>query len=263
MTLSNSPRTTPANTGRRHGRRARPAVLVVFAAIAAIAALVLPAQAAHAANYTYWGYYQVVAGKWSFYQVGPDKSAPKDGAVEGWRWAVDDGTGKTPRTPRALPSFTDVCAATAVATGKKRVAVVIDYGRGADGDGSTAPPAPLARCASVATTATGSEVLAAVADVRTAKGLVCGLNGYPASGCGGEVATLTDAQKAADTPVSITAVAVAGPTPSETAAPGAAIVPSSSGGSSGIPIGVWVGIVVVLLGAIALVLSARRRARTE
>ncbi len=237
--------------------------LVLLAVLGALAALVLPAQVAHAANYQYWGYYQVVDGKWAFYQVGPDKSAPKDGAIEGWRWAVDDGT---PRVPRALPTFAGVCDTTVAESGKKRVAVVLDYGRAADGDGKATPPQPRAKCASVASAATGAEVLGAVAEVRTGSGgLVCGLDSYPLTGCGGEVPALTDAQKAADTSVTVapatTAAATAtGPSPTDTAAapaPGAAAPAAST--SSGIPAGVWVGIVVVLLGIAVLLWSARRR----
>lgn len=258
--------------------------LTLLAVLGALAALVLPAQVAHAANYQYWGYYQVVDGKWAFYQVGPDKSAPKDGAVEGWRWAVDDGSGANPRVPRALPTFGAVCDATAVQSGKKRVAVVLDYGRAADGDGKSTPPQPRAGCASVAAAATGAEVLGAVAEVRTGSGgLVCGLDSYPATGCGGELPALSDAQKAADTPVTIAAATTAapttaapttaapttaaptaaGPTPTDTAAapaPGAAAPAAST--SSGIPAGVWVGLVVVLIGIAVLVWSARRRRHT-
>ncbi|MDQ6716573.1 MAG: SCO2322 family protein, partial [Actinomycetota bacterium] len=122
--------------------RSRPGVIAVLALLGALLALLLPAQAAHAANYQYWGYYQVTNGAWTFSQVGPDKSAPADGSIEGWRFAVDDGSGTNPRTPRALPTFAAVCDTTAAQSGQKRVAVVVDYGRAADGDGTTTPPQP-------------------------------------------------------------------------------------------------------------------------
>ncbi len=240
----------------------RHALLAVFAVLGAIAALVLPAQSASAANYQYWGYYQVANGAWTFAQVGPDKSTPADGAIEGWRWAVDDGTGTAPRTPRALPSFTAVCDTTPAQTGKKRVAVVIDFGRPADGDATTTPPKPRAQCASVPTAATGAEVLAAVAEVRSGTGgLVCALDAYPASGCGGEIATLSEAQKAADTPVSIAPVTAAAPTTtaSATAAPATAAPVATSPAASSSPVGLWVGLVVLVLGGGALAWSLRRR----
>jgi hypothetical protein len=245
--------------------RPRRVRLALLAVLGTLAALLLPAQAAHAANYQYWHYYQVVDGKWDFYQVGPDKSAPKDGAVEGWRWAVDDGA--SPRTPRALPTFAAACDTTPAETGKKRVAVVVDYGRSADGDGKTTPPQPRAKCASVATAATGAEVLAAAAEVRTGGGMVCGLDGYPAAGCGGEVATLTDGQKAADVPVTIAPATAAtpssaGPSASDPASAAPAAASPAASTSSGIPASVWVGVLVVLLAIAGLLWSARRRRQT-
>ena len=251
---------TTAPPYHRPAQRVR---LTVLAAVAAVAAIVLPAQTAHAANYQYWGYYKVAAGAWTFSDVGPDKSTPADGATEGWRFAVDDGTGTTPRLPRALPTFAAVCDATPAETGKKRVAVVIDPGRTADGDGTTTPPEPVTKCASVASAATGAEVIAAVSPVRAGSGgLVCALGGYPASGCGAEVATLTDAQKAPDTPVSL---ATPTPSASATSGPSAAAAPATApaaSASSGFPGGVVAGLVAVLVVVAALVWGALRRRRT-
>lgn len=247
---------TPVPPSRRPSR---PGLVAALVMLGALLALVLPAQTARAANYQYWGYYQVVNGAWTFSQVGPDQSAPADGAIEGWRYAVDDGTGASPRTPRALPTFSAVCDTTAAQSGKKRVAVVVDFGRPADGGESVTPPQPVARCASVATAATGAEVLGAVAAVRTAGGLVCGLDGYPATGCGGEVATLTDAQKATDTPVTIAPAAVATATASTTGATPATAVSAPATPPSNSPVGLWVGVVVLVLGLVALAWSIRRR----
>lgn len=246
-------------------RTRRSGLAAAMIMLGALVALVLPASTAQAANYQYWGYYQVVNGAWTFSQVGPDQSAPADGAIEGWRYAVDDGSGANPRTPRALPTFAAVCDTTPAQSGKKRVAVVVDFGRPVDGGESVTPPQPVARCASVATAATGAEVLGAVATVRTAGGLVCALDGYPATGCGGEVATLTDAQKAADTPITIapaSASASASASGSATATAGstaAVAAPAPATPSSGSPVGLWVGVVVLLLGLVALAWSIRRR----
>ncbi len=250
-----TPSTTPPRPAR-HTQRTRLTRVAVLAVLGALAALLLPAPAAQATNYRFWGYYQLAGGAWTFSANGPDKTTPAEGAVEGWRWGIDDGTGKNPRAPRAVPAFAAVCGATPAAAGRKRVAVVVDFGRPADAEtAASTPPAAVARCASVATAATGSEVLAAVTSVRTAGGLVCGLDGYPAAGCGAEVAALTPEQQAADTPV---AIAAATPTPTAvaTAAP-ATVAPAAA--SSGIPVGVWVGLLVVLLAVAALVWSARRR----
>jgi hypothetical protein len=259
-------------------------LLAALGALAVLAAVLVPVPSASAASYQYWGYYQLTGTTWSFSQKGPAETTPAEGSVEGWRWAVDDGTGANPRTPRAVVTFDQACGQVPAEAGKKRVGVVVDYGRPADGDPATTPPEPTADCAVVATAATGAEVLAAVATVRNdTGGLVCGINSYPATGCGGEVATLTDAQKAADTPVSIgvtatpqggsattSADALTSVTPatpgtgaggSQTAGPVVAPAPAAST-SSGVPAVVWVGLVILLLGAAVLAWSAYRRRRT-
>ncbi|MBK8757202.1 MAG: hypothetical protein IPM08_08785 [Actinomycetales bacterium] len=227
-------------TSLRHAHRR----LVAGVVLALLALVAGPALVAQAANYQFWGYWQLTSGSWAFAQNGPDQTVPADGSVEGWRFAVDDGSGT--RKPRVTPTFDQVCAATPAESGKKRVAVVIDAGREADGDGTAKPPAPVVGCAKVATTATGSQVLAAVSTVRVDKGMVCGINGYPAAGCGGEVATLSEAQKAADTPI-----AFATPTPSATNA--------AAGSSSGFPV---TAVVVVGLAALIVLVVARMRSRS-
>jgi MYXO-CTERM domain-containing protein len=228
---------------------ARPLALMVLAAVLAalFAGVVAPAGAAHAASYRFWGYYHLEAGKWAFAQTGPDKVTPADGSIEGWRFAVGDESAS--RFPRATPSFEDICGATPAVAGKKRVGLVLDYGRVADAEGGATPPAPVAKCATVDPKATGAEVLAAVASVRSAGGLTCAIDGYPATGCGGEVKVVSDAAKAADTPVTIAAARKADAPAGATA--------TGSGPSAG----TWVTIVVVLalVAAVALVALRRRR----
>ncbi|MEO7235453.1 MAG: SCO2322 family protein, partial [Lapillicoccus sp.] len=228
--------------------------------------------------------YQLTNNAWAFSQKGPAETTPSEGSVEGWRWAIDDGTGATPRTPRAVVSFATVCGQVPPADGKKRVAVVVDYGRAADGDPATTPPEPTADCAVVPTAATGAEVLASVTSVRNdAGGLVCGIDDYPATGCGGQVATLTDAQKAADTSVSIGTTAtpqIGGGSATTSGLATASVTPGTAGGggvtagplgpvataptasSSGVPAVVWVGLAILVLGALALAWSAYRRRQT-
>jgi MYXO-CTERM domain-containing protein len=211
-----------------------------------IAGIMLPAGAADAAAYRYWGYYQLSGDTWQFATKGPDQTNPADGSVEGWRFAV--GTEDVTRFPRATATFDKVCGDTEAVTGKKRVAVVIDYGRAADTADNTEPPAPVARCAQVATSATGLEVLSKVAEVRASKGLICGINGFPGSGCGDAVKTVSAEAKAADTPVTLTF-------PTHEGAGDAA----KSGDDS--HTGTYVGIGVAVLAAAAVALAAVRRRR--
>ena len=190
------PAAPPPRRTRRRGARSGVLLLVALAAL-----LVGPAGIARATAYQYWGYWQLTDGSWGFSQTGPAQSVPTDGSVEGWRWSVDDGT--TTRAPRLTAAFEDICRGTAAESGTKRVGVVIDFGRPADAVGTAPDPAVVTRCASVPENATGNDVLAAVAQVRVENALVCGLDGYPASGCAEEVAEVTDAQMAPDTPVTL------------------------------------------------------------
>ena len=177
----------------------RYAALTLVAALAL--ALVLPVAAASAAAFRYWGYYQLSGSTWEFAPKGPDQTNPADGAVEGWRFAV--GTEGSSRTPRVSVSFEEICGSTDAESGKKRVAVVIDYGREADTADNSTPPEPVAHCASVDEAASSAEVLANVAEVRSDNGLVCAIDQSPASGCGEEVKTVSEAAQAPDTPVEL------------------------------------------------------------
>jgi len=149
-------------------------------------ALLLTAAPADAAAFRYWGYYTWSDGAWTFAQTGPDQSEPADGSVEGWRFAVTTESG-SPRVPRADGDFDAICAGTDAADGRKRVAVVLDAGLPTDAPEGSTPPEPRGACASVPESASGAEVLAAVADTRVEGALVCAIDGYPATGCGEEV----------------------------------------------------------------------------
>lgn len=140
---------------------------------------------ARAQAYVFWGYFHWSGSAWEFASTGADGFTPDDGAVEGWRYAAS-GDNTPPRLPRADGDFELICGQTEAETGQKRVAVVIDYGIPEEApEGAEVPPA-RGECAVVPESATGADVLAAVADVRGENAMVCGLDGYPAAGCGGE-----------------------------------------------------------------------------
>ncbi len=230
-----------------------------------LVALALPTSGANAAGGTYqfWGYWTLKGQSWAFSQTGPAKSHPADGAVEGWRWAVAGTSGN--RHPRGVVTFKQVCGATPKQDGKKRVAVVIDYGRKADAVKGT-PPKPAATCASVATKATGADVLAAVTTVRQSNGMVCGIDNWPATGCGGEVKKPTAAQKAPDKTVQIAVAGGQSATASPHATTGAnatnaAVADSddSSGSKGGQAVIGLIGIVVFVLVIGGVLLALRRR----
>ena len=138
----------------------------------------------------------------AFASKGPDQTKPADGSVEGWRHAVGE-EGST-RTPRVKVTFDDVCGDTNAKSGEKRVRAWSSTTAGW--------PTPrmarshLHRSASAPrcpTAATGAEVLADVADVRSEQALVCAIDEFPATGCGGEVKKVSAAAKAPDEPVKL------------------------------------------------------------
>jgi hypothetical protein len=163
--------------------------MVVAAAVATTIGLGQPFAVASA--YRYWTYWSATAtGSWTFSPVGPASAVPRDGAVEGWRFAVSTGTrgqGAQPRIPPA-EAFQRFCGAVSPRAGTKRVAVVFDFGDATDAPPGQTPPASRGACAQVPTGATGSQLLQSVADVRAEGGLVCALGGYPVGECAPAVA---------------------------------------------------------------------------
>jgi hypothetical protein len=140
--------------------------------------LVLPSAAPASADATaFWGYWQAHGSAWAFAQTGPASTHPKDGAVEGWRFARLSGETGTP--PRDKPDFAKVCGSTAAKAGSERVAVIIDYGEPSDAPTGSRPPATKASCVVVPEKSTGSAVLAKVAGIRADKsGLICAIDAF-------------------------------------------------------------------------------------
>lgn len=209
-------------------------------------------------GYRFWGYYQWSAGKWAFAQKGPDAVVPADGAVEGWRYAVG---GAKPREPRATGDFQAVCGSTPAEAGKKRVAVVIDPGTAEDAPSGEAPQPATGTCVVTGSKSTGANILAGVAKVRIEKGLTCGIDGYPAKGCGDPVKNIQ--VPATDTPVTLQIGAAVGSatTPSPTA--GQTVPTAASTDDDGAPWGgiLVAAIVVILLAGGGFFVSRRRAGR--
>src|SRR6478735_7464317 len=259
------PRGGTMSHARRSPSRAsrRAPVRVVLAAVVAACLSALTLTPAHAAAYRYWGFYQLTGGAWTYAQKGPDQTVPKDGAVDGWRFAVADES--STRYPRAVLTFDQVCGSTPAEAGKKRVGLVVDFGRPADAADGATPPEPKALCAVVATDATSAAVLAVAGDVRTEKGLVCGVDGYPTSDCGGAVKEVTPEAKAADQPVTIAAPAATPSVSASTpAASGTDVAAAPTSGTSGGTVAAYVIAGLVLLALIGyLLMRSRSRARQD
>ncbi|MFE7462713.1 SCO2322 family protein [Streptomyces sp. NPDC057499] len=218
------------------------AALLVLGAVPAV----LGAAPAQAAGYRYWSFWEGSGSGWSYAAQGPSLARPDDGEVQGFRFAVSEDS-RNAAKPRRAPVFAEICGDTPAKSGTKRVAVVIDPGTASDAPDGTAPPAQRAACARVAPDASAAQALAEVAEPLRydSNGMLCGITGYPAAGCGEQVSG--DGRSAP-------ASAAPDPSPASSAAGSAA-----DGGSGGPSAGVYVGVGAVLLLGIAAVVQARRR----
>jgi hypothetical protein len=147
-------------------------------ALTLVVGLILAFAAPASADTTaFWGYWQADGSHWAFAKTGPATAHPKEGAVEGWRFAKANGNTGTP--PRAKPEFAKLCGSATAPAGSKRVAVVIDYGDPAEAPSGATPPTSKTACAIVPKAATGSDVLAKVARPQTDKsGLICAIDAF-------------------------------------------------------------------------------------
>ncbi|MFE0426468.1 SCO2322 family protein [Streptomyces sp. NPDC058953] len=208
-------------------------VLAVVAAGAGVLGAAAPAQAA---GYRYWSYWQADGTAWTYATEGPATARPADGAVHGFRFAVSADSSDSSK-PRTAPDFDAICADTAPKPGSKRVALVVDPGTAADAPAGERPPAPRTVCARVPGDATAAEALARVAKPLRYDGnaMLCAISGYPAKGCGEQVAA-------------------SGGTPAQTADGG-------SDGDGGPSMGVVAGLAVLAVLGAATYWRSRRRAR--
>ncbi|MFF3753741.1 SCO2322 family protein [Streptomyces sp. NPDC002018] len=159
------------------------------------------AENAQAAGYRYWSFWESDGGTWTYATEGPATARPADGTVTGFRFSVSADSADASR-PRRAADFTAICGATPERDGHKRIAVVVDPGTAADAPAGERPPALRAGCARLGEDATAAEALAAVAKPLRYSGeaLLCAISGYPASGCGEQVAERdTDATSAPTT----------------------------------------------------------------
>jgi hypothetical protein len=228
----------------RHARMLRAAVILILVTLAG-GLIAAPAQAA---AFRYWGYFHLEKGAWAFAKTGPAGAVPADGSVEGWRFAVADES--STRDPRATPTFDALCAATPVKAATKRVGLVIDYGRPADGASGAQPPAPRATCVAVPVKATGSDVLVAAGvklRLDAAKGLTCALDGWPATGCGEPVDPVLAAAASPDTTIAIAAASKG----NAAASPAAQSTDDGSTSSRGLALGAGAVALIAVLGFVA------------
>ncbi|MFI1416698.1 SCO2322 family protein [Streptomyces sp. NPDC020731] len=161
------------------------------AAVLFLAALLpLPAGAgrAEAAGYRYWSFWEQDGTAWTYANQGPSLARPADGDVHGFRFSVSENSADAVK-PRGTADFDTICAKTPAADGRKRVALVIDFGTPTDAPSGETPPAGRTACARVPEDATTAEALASVAKPLRydTNALLCAIAGYPKTGCGEQV----------------------------------------------------------------------------
>ncbi|MFL9653359.1 SCO2322 family protein [Streptomyces sp. PB17] len=195
---------------------------------------------AQAAGYRYWSFWDRDGGTWVYATQGPSLARPSDGDVQGFRFAVSEDSGDAVQ-PRGTADFASICAKTPAEEGRKRVALVLDFGTASDAPSGETPPAPRTACARVSPDATTADALAAVADPLryNTNALLCAIAGYPKTGCGEQVSQQEERQEKQDS----------------TAAPEEGST-SDDGGPS---VGLYAGIAVVAALAGAATWQARRR----
>ncbi|MFJ8631050.1 SCO2322 family protein [Streptomyces sp. NPDC093568] len=153
--------------------------------LAALVVLTGAAPAAQATGYRYWSFWDRDGGSWVYATQGPSITRPSDGDVQGFRFVVSEDS-KDAAQPRGAAEFAVICARTPAQDGKKRVALVLDFGTAADAPSGEAPPNRRTACARVAPDASTAEALAAVAKPLRydTNALLCAIAGYPQRGCG-------------------------------------------------------------------------------
>ncbi|MFG3045923.1 SCO2322 family protein [Streptomyces sp. NPDC048241] len=205
------------------------------AALLVASLLVLAAAAqAQAAGYRYWSFWDRSGDRWTYATQGPAMERPDDGSVQGFRFAVSADSSDA-NQPRGTADFGSICAKTPAQAGTKRVALVLDFGTPADAPSGETPPAERTVCARVAPDASTADALAEAAKPLRydTNALLCAIAGYPARGCGEQVAAGDKGEK-----------------------PSGEAAPKDDGPSLCLPLGIGV---VVVLGGAAFWQARRRR----
>ncbi|MFJ3170567.1 SCO2322 family protein [Streptomyces roseus] len=165
-------------------RRALTPLVLAFGVLLTLVA----SSPALAASYRYWSFWEASGGQWQYATQGPSTARPADGSVLGFRFSVSRDAAAEAAKPRAAADFAAVCAGTPAAEGRKRIAVVVDFGVPADAPAGDALPqdTPRPACAQVAPDATAAEALAQVAKPLryNSAALLCAVSGFPKQGCG-------------------------------------------------------------------------------
>lgn len=198
----------------------RRALLGIMVAVMTTVTL-MPGAARAQTSYRYWSYW-VGGDAWTYSTRGPGFRTPPDAGVEGYRFVVSPKDGSQASPPSLPGTYDQLCPGQpGAAAGQKRVAVVLDYGPAGIAPVGETTAATSVQCVVVDQAATGLQVLQKVAQLRfNSSGLICGIQGFPATECPGQT-TRTASASATATPSATAAVAsITAPAPATAAAPG-------------------------------------------
>ena len=142
------------------------------------------ANAASDTGYRYWGYNQAKPGesKWTTAMTGPTVDIA-DGSVEGWAFTFAGEVINT-GAPKAAPNFEKICGSTAAVTGKKRIALAVEFGPKVIAPKGEKAPKAFNKCVVLPMKATGFDVLNKATKIRTnASGMICSIAAFPKKEC--------------------------------------------------------------------------------
>lgn len=141
--------------------------------------------------YDYWSYWHKPPGAtaWQYSNVGPSgyDLQPNNPQVEGWRYAIGTASPSDPKPRPVDVTYDDYCAGKNTSS-TYRVLLIVDYGTQ-----SGAPSGPVYSCFGFGEheQPNGYTVLTNNNEhtTRESGGLICGIDGYPKTGCGDVVSS--------------------------------------------------------------------------
>lgn len=188
--------------------------------------------------YVFWAFFTANSNEdWQPSVKGPAAVKPADHTFVGYRWGTGQG-----ELPRATTDFDKVCAKTTAGANQKLIGVAIDPGSPKPGN----PSDIVTTCVAADQNANALQILQTAGQVRLGPDnvMVCGINGFPATGC---------SYPASENPALATGE-------SSTESP-AAVVEQVNSNSSGsiVPILIIVGIIAVLIALMVVLIKSRNK----
>ena len=126
-----------------------------------LTSLSIPQSQAADTGWRYWGYFQAApnATSWTPAMTGPTVNVA-DGSVEGWAFTFSSDAIPDAKSPKVAPSFSSICGKTKPVAGKKRIAVLVDFGSSVLRPKGESTPRLIQKCVVAEKSALGAQGLA-------------------------------------------------------------------------------------------------------